>query len=38
MTIYNWRKDPDKIGCYTAITIVLIVVCVVVVVAKQAVS
>lgn len=35
---YNWKKDPDKIGCYTAITLVLIAIAVIVVIAQVATS
>lgn len=35
---YNWKKDPDKIGCYTTITLVLIAIAVIVVVAQVAVK
>lgn len=35
---YNWKKDPDKIGCYTTITLVLVAIAVIVVVAQVAVK
>jgi hypothetical protein len=38
MTMYNWKKDPDRIGCYTAITLILVAIAVIVIVAKGAVS
>lgn len=38
MSMYNWKKDPNRIGCYSTITLILIVICIVVYVAKSAVA